>query len=263
MSVATCGSSSYQKWEVLDSNVYFSPIVTGLTSPCSAKCLDVVGGTGNEVRITQQECDPARLPQYWIQTPPVVLPLPGETWFKNFATGRCMTSEGGGSYVDQYDCSNGARHQIWTVGTDVPAAGGAPITNAASLNLNCLGVKGGSPLNGAETNANVLCDSGAFGQHFQMTNSTPNVFKNRGSTKCLDGGGSAAPTYQYTCSVTAKNHQWLSFTYPSEGIQSYAYYLDLLSGLCLTYDPNNFANVHTETCVKGNANQQWLSLWTL
>ena len=37
----------------------------------------------------------------------------------------------------------------------------------------------------------------------------------------------------------------------------FKYFMDILSGLCLTWDPASATNIHMEACVQGNTNQQW------
>ena len=80
-----------------------------------------------------------------------------------------MTQEGGGSYVDQWDCSSGAIHQMWNI-ADVEGTGLNPIKNQQRLGLQCLKVKNANHANGATTDSSALCalTTMAYNAHFNV-----------------------------------------------------------------------------------------------
>lgn len=69
------------------------------------------------------------------------------------STGKCLTAEGGGTYLDQWDCvgTDAAPHQSWTIDRVYTSSRAVPYTffqleNANSPN-NCLRYKDGSAAN--------------------------------------------------------------------------------------------------------------------
>ena len=152
-------------------------LLAPFTSPTcnpTALAVNTSAGTGNGVRVVANAYDPGSKNQYWARLTPTSGALPGYVWYQNLATGRCMTMEGGGSYVDQWDCSNGQTHQMWLLSagdqTMVVGGGNSVLKNQLLLGTQCLNVKNSNPNPGASLDAQ-LCNTASFAQNFQTLSS--------------------------------------------------------------------------------------------
>lgn len=96
-------------------------LLTGMTTDCSIKALAGVAGTapnGAPTELVQQMgWNPSNKAHYWTQQAQGL--LPGYFWLINFASGMCATAESLGTYVDDYACTGGAIHQLWSLSAPV------------------------------------------------------------------------------------------------------------------------------------------------
>jgi len=271
-SVATCSAgNTYQQF----TGAYVGDQLTMLLPFSSPQCnpttvaVNTTVGTGNGAPIVATAYDPASKAQYWKRSTPPIGAQTGYLWYQNWATGRCMTMEGSGTstYIDSYDCSAGAQntHQMWllSAGDQTLGNGNSVLKNQKTQVLDllaprCLNVKNSNPNPGATFDAQ-LCNGNAanYAQNFQVNVNQALTLTVDGSSQCVDGNTCCGPApFQYPCTPTAPNHQWLPFVYTDAATG--VYFMNIGTGLCVTWNPSNLNDVHTEACDRGNANQQWL-----
>jgi len=267
-SIATCSSSNtYQQLTGAYVGNPFVWLVPYISPECNITLFAVdtttSAGSGNGAPVVTAAFDPGNKAQYWARLTPPSGALPGYVWYQNLATGRCMTMENGGAYIDQWDCSSGLTntHQMWSVSpgdSSVNEEGGnSVLKNQQLLGTQCLNVKNYNPNPGAALDAQ-LCNTASYAQNFGTISTHQGVtWKVVGSGKCMDGNTQmpVAP-FQYPCTPTAQNHHWLEFYYLGDAVTRH--FMNVATSLCLTWNPDNLNDVHTEACGKDNVNQKWI-----
>jgi len=259
--VSTCTGGAYQAFFGTDagSQLYMLGPFTSPDCGPVAIAVNTTVGTGNGAPVVGAAFDPGNKAQYWTRATPTSLALPGYMWYKNLVTGRCLTMEGGGSYIDQWDCSDGQTHQMWLANVGGVTGGSVPgivLKNQALLGTQCLNTINSNPNPGSTFDAQ-LCNPASYAHNFDVSYRQTVAWQNTGSSKCMDGNTGVPAPFQYPCTPTAPNHQWAEFYYLGETPTSGTHFMNIGTGWCLTWNPSNLNDVHTEACVQGNTNQMW------